>query len=340
MSSCLQTLKLIKYRKNLLMFKSLINRTHHKSLVLALSFISLILSGCLPDSTDHIEPDSFFEELREQSIFPQPLNPEKFPELKNSASGYSPLGIYKSNEIEWALFDLPLSYNSGFQFKQVSNRNLHIVANRQIPEALAHSLTCLSPQIGYEQLGLFAYPLGICLFFSIFITLERLFSLRRGITFPRKVERALLIGEFPDKKWKKGSAAERIVHVAIHEHASEETLQAYAKLEIAAMDRGMFLLEVIVAGAPLIGLLGTVTGLVEVFSQMPTGGAVDKSLFTQGISLALLTTMTGLTIALPTIFFNAYLHRVIDKRAVALGWLTARLIEASDRKGTPPEIIR
>ena len=55
----------------------------------------------------------------------------------------------------------------------------------------------------------------------------------------------------------------------------------------------MFLLEVIVAGAPLIGLLGTVTGLVEVFSQMPTGGAVDKSLFTQGISLALLTTMTG-----------------------------------------------
>ena len=133
-----------------------------------------------------------------------------------------------------------------------------------------------------------------------------------------------------------GFCCRRIVHVAIHEHASEETLQAYAKLEIAAMDRGMFLLEVIVAGAPLIGLLGTVTGLVEVFSQMPTGGAVDKSLFTQGISLALLTTMTGLTIALPTIFFNAYLHRVIDKRAVALGWLTARLIEASDRKGTPP----
>ena len=93
--------------QNLLMFKSLINRTHHKSLVLALSSLSLILCGCLPDSPDRIEPDSFFEELREQSIFPQPLKPEKFPELKNSASGYSPLGIYKSNEIEWALFDLP-----------------------------------------------------------------------------------------------------------------------------------------------------------------------------------------------------------------------------------------
>ena len=71
-------------------------------------------------------------------------------------------------------------------------------------------------------------------------------------------------------------------------------MRAYAKLEVSAMERGMFLLEVVVAGAPLIGLLGTVTGLVEVFSQMPAGGTVDKSLFSQGISLALLTTMIGL----------------------------------------------
>ena len=85
--------------------------------------------------------------------------------------------------------------------------------------------------------------------------------IRRGLTFPRKVEKALLSGEFPNKKWEQGSAAERIVHVAIHEKASEETLQAYAKLEVSAMERGMFLLEVVVAGAPLLGLLGTVTGL-------------------------------------------------------------------------------
>ena len=41
----------------------------------------------------------------------------------------------------------------------------------------------------------------------------------------------------------------------------------------------------------LLDLLGTVTGLVQVFSQMPAGGTVDKSLFSQGISLALLTTI-------------------------------------------------
>jgi len=128
--------------------------------------------------------------------------------------------------------------------------------------------------------------------------------------------------------------------VAVKEKASEETIRAYAKLEMASMERGMFLLGVIVAGAPLIGLLGTVTGLVEVFSQMPAGGNVDKALFSEGISLALLTTMAGLAIALPTLFFNSYLQRILDKRAASLEWLTARLVDAVDHKGTPPEVIR
>ena len=92
----------------------------------------------------------------------------------------------------------------------------------------------------------FLHPLGIMpSHFHFYYIGTPYFLLRRGITFPRKVERALLIGEFPGKKWKQGSAAERIVHVAINEKASEDTLRAYAKLEVSAMERGMFLLEVL-----------------------------------------------------------------------------------------------
>ena len=47
--------------------------------------------------------------------------------------------------------------------------------------------------------------------------------------------------------------------------------------------------------------------------------------------------MVGLTIALPTLLANAYLQRVIDKRSAALEWLTARLLEATDRKRKPPK---
>ncbi len=303
-------------------------------------FSLFLFSGCLPENPKEIKPKAFFEELRKSGISLVALNPQNYPQLRDSALGHIPLGVYSQDDVPWALFDLPKPHQFDSSFKHYSNQNLHIVSEKEVPESVILSLNKLSPQIGYEQLGIFAYPLALCLILSTFITLERLFALRRGVTFPRKVEKALLNGEFPNKKWKQGSAAERIVHVAIHENASEETLRTYAKLEVSAMERGMFLLEVVVAGAPLIGLLGTVTGLVEVFSQMPAGGTVDKSLFSQGISLALLTTMAGLAIALPTLLFNSYLQRLIDKRASALEWLAARLIEAADKKGIPPEIIR
>ena len=303
-------------------------------------FLLLLFTGCLPDQPDRIEPGIFFDNLGEAGISPKPLIPENFPNLGNAVTGFTPLGVYDHKNVQWALFDLPSNYSVKTTLQHSSNLNLHIFSKTEVPDELTKSLKSLSPQIGYEQLGIFAYPLGICLVLSVFITFERIFSLRRGVTFPRKVEKALLRGEFPDKKWKRGSAAERIVHVAVKEQASDETVTAYARLEIAAMERGMFLLDVIIAGAPLIGLLGTVTGLVQVFSQMPTGGNVDHSLFSQGISLALLTTMVGLAITLPTIFFNSYLQRVLDKRTASLDWLTARLIDATERKKQPADVIR
>jgi biopolymer transport protein ExbB len=321
------------------MFRKWVGGTN-RFLAVFIVTVTLFLSGCLPEKSDSIDPKAFFEKLDKAGIHPQNLDPESSLALTNAIKGYYPLGLYAIEEIELALFDLPLDYNVSFELNYISNKNLYLLSEQPIPSEVGQALNSLSPSLGYEQLGIFVYPLGACFLISIFITLERLFSLRRGQTFPRKVEKALLSGEFPNKKWKQGSAAERIVHVAVHEKASEETLRAYAKLEVSAMERGMFLLEVVVAGAPLIGLLGTVTGLVEVFSQMPAGGTVDKSLFSQGISLALLTTMIGLAIALPTLLFNSYLQRVVDKRASALEWLTARLMEATDRKGPPPEIIR
>ena len=296
--------------------------------------------GCLPESPNRLTPESFFENLNNLGQKVQALDPAVFPELNTVNSLHSPLGIYQLGNTVWALYDLPAGFSFDEGLFHSSNLNLHILSKEEIPSIVVTSLQSLTPQIGLRQLGVFAYPLALCMVITVFVSVERLFSLRRGATFPRKVQKALLQGEFPNKKWKKGSAAERIVHVAVNEKASEETIRAYARLEIATMERGMYLLEVIIAGAPLIGLLGTVTGLVQVFSEMPAGGRVDQALFSQGISLALLTTMAGLAIALPTLLLNSYLQRVLDKRAASIDWLTARLIEALDRKGVPPEVIR
>jgi len=303
-------------------------------------FTFAVLTGCLPERPKRIKPEDFFQSLENQGVAVSQLSPDQFGKLQSVIPGYHCLGVYQTEDDIWALFDLPVGKAGHTDLFSVSNLNLTIFSENEIPVKVSDALVGLSSRIGYEQLGIFAYPLGACLLIAVFITLERLFSLRRGVTFPRKVEKALLRGEFPNKKWKRGSAAERIVHVAVHEKASEVTIRAYARLEMSAMERGMFLLEVIVAGAPLIGLLGTVTGLVEVFSNIPAGGTVDKTLFSEGISLALLTTMAGLAIALPTLLFNSYLQRVLDKRSASLDWLTSRLIDAVDRKGIPPEVIR
>ena len=322
------------------MFKSKLLWANRFAQIGVVIFTFTFLSSCLPDRPNRINPEDFFQSLKNQGVSVSQVSPVQFRKLQNVVPGFSPLGVYQTEGDIWALFDLPVGKVEDTDLFSVSNLNLTIFSEKKTPKKVIDSLVGLTPKIGYEELGIFAYPLGTCLLISVFITLERIFSLRRGVTFPRKVEKALLRGEFPDKKWKRGSAAERIVHVAVHEKASEDTIRAYARLEISAMERGMFLLEVIVAGAPLIGLLGTVTGLVEVFSNMPAGGMVDKTLFSEGISLALLTTMAGLAIALPTLLFNSYLQRVLDKRATSLDWLTSRLIDAVDRKGLPPEVIR
>ena len=322
------------------MFKSILLRTNRFAHIGAIIFTFTFLSSCLPDPPNRINPEDFFQSLENQGVSVSQLSPNQFGKIQNAVPGYSCLGVYQTGDDIWALFDLPAGRTGDTNLFSASNLNLTIFSEKEIPPKVADCLVGITPKIGYEQLGIFAYPLGACLLVAVFITLEKLFSLRRGVTFPRKVEKALLRGEFPDKKWKRGSAAERIVHVAVHEKASEDTIRAYARLEMSAMERGMFLLEVIVAGAPLIGLLGTVTGLVEVFSNMPAGGMVDKTLFSEGISLALLTTMAGLAIALPALLFNSYLQRALDKRAASLDWLTSRLIDAVDRKGIPPEVIR
>ena len=153
------------------------------------------------------------------------------------------------------------------------------------------------------------------------------------MTFPRKVAKALQSGEFPNPKWKKRSAAERIVWVATKEDPSIESLRSYARLEINSMERGIFLLELVVSAAPLLGLLGTVTGLVQVFSQIPEGGGVgNTAIFSEGIGLALLTTIAGLAIAIPTLISHSYLLRLIDKKAASIDWLTERLVDASKVK--------
>ena len=294
----------------------------------------LFFGGCQLDEDPDLTAQSFIDALDSQGIKAKPVPLTSLPEFQNAVSGKTPFGLYQADQTTFAIYEYEGSkeFKAGDRNDTLSthtNLNLVLVTNGKSDFLVIQVFESLRPSLSYKQAGVFLYPLGLCLIVAAFVIAERSYALRRGLTFPRKVEKALRLGEFPDKRWKKRSAAERIVFVATHEKPSADSLKSYARLEVAALEQGLFLLEVVVAGAPLVGLLGTVTGLVQVFSAMPASGAAAGSgIFSEGIALALLTTIMGLAIAIPALIGHAYLMRVIEKRTASLDWLTARLIDA------------
>jgi biopolymer transport protein ExbB len=95
--------------------------------------------------------------------------------------------------------------------------------------------------------------------------------------------------------------------------------------EIIPFERDLRVMKVCVSAAPLLGLLGTVTGMLATFGALATGSGGEKTmaLVAEGISEALVTTETGLIIALPGLFFQYQLSRQLDQYRAFLAHLEA-----------------
>jgi biopolymer transport protein ExbB len=119
----------------------------------------------------------------------------------------------------------------------------------------------------------------------------------------------------------------RVVDFAEQHNNDPEAIKAFARLEVNRMQRGVPYLDVIYAAAPLIGLSGTVTGLLQVFNQIdPNTGLPDPVVFTKGVALALSATVIGLTIAIPSLVGAGYLSRKVDNYSAELEVLLERII--------------
>lgn len=177
-----------------------------------------------------------------------------------------------------------------------------------------------------QNAGIFAWPLGLCSILATVIIIERIFALRRSSIIPRRYEIAFSQGSIP-KEGDPDSVAGRIIDIFHGRKLDAEQLKAYTRLQVTRMERGLFILEIVVSAAPLLGLLGTVTGLVTVFSQIsPETGMPDPASFVEGVSMALTTTILGLSIAIPALAFNSYLNRRVDTYEAQLEVGVERLI--------------
>lgn len=97
----------------------------------------------------------------------------------------------------------------------------------------------------------------------------------------------------------------------------QEAVQVSAREEIHKLQVGIPFLEVIIAIAPLLGLLGTATGLFTVFEGVGAGEEKYEEM-AQGISEALITTVSGLAVAVPAVIAHGYFNRKIDSYAARL----------------------
>ena len=93
----------------------------------------------------------------------------------------------------------------------------------------------------------------------------------------------------------------------------ENALQEAILKEVPPMERFLSTLGMLAAIAPLLGLLGTVTGMIDTFHVITRHGTGDPRMMSGGISEALVTTMLGLSVAIPMMLAHTLLGRAVDK---------------------------
>lgn len=178
--------------------------------------------------------------------------------------------------------------------------------------------------------GVMMIPLGLCSFLAVIIIIERLlFFLISEKEDPESKDgiiHFLSQGKFDEVRsiiLRMNSALARITQAAIEQSVKDKSLleiaiQSAGEDEIKRMQRGLGMLDTIVTASPLLGLLGTVTGIIRSFTAISVGGVTQATHLSLGIAEALYTTAFGLAIAIPALFFLNFFNGIVDRRAERL----------------------
>ena len=187
--------------------------------------------------------------------------------------------------------------------------------------------------------GLFMWPLLACSIVSVTTMILRGLVLREKKVMPPAIEdeiERLVPGGSPERLSRlvhhDRSSLAQITRVALQHlrgprSENVEVVQTRARHEMVRLERGLIVLEIIVGIAPLLGLIGAVSGLVHVFSNLGLStGASDTRQIALGIAEALNATVFGLSIAVPTLIGFTYFSRKVEVMSVEMETLVVELI--------------
>ena len=187
--------------------------------------------------------------------------------------------------------------------------------------------------------GLFMWPLLACSIVTVTTIILSTLALRQKKVLPLVIEseiERLAPGASPERLLRIASVDDsslaRVTQVAL-EHLrwpraeNIESVQTRARRELVRLERGLIVLEVVTGIAPLIGLIGTVSGLVHVFSGLGlSSGASDTKSVALGISEALNCTIFGLSIAVPSLIGFSYFSKKVEVMSVEMESIVSDLI--------------
>ena len=112
---------------------------------------------------------------------------------------------------------------------------------------------------------------------------------------------------------------------------NEDAVQSRARHEVVRLERGLVVLEIVVGIAPLLGLVGTIYGMITLFSGLGQSGISDNAALARGIALILNATLAGLLIAIPSLTFWSYYSKKVETLAVEMETLCSEFLRRAYR---------
>ena len=187
--------------------------------------------------------------------------------------------------------------------------------------------------------GWLMVPILICSVLSLAISLERAISLQRKNVTPKDLMPSIWLwinsDQMSDERKREiaeQSALGAIIIAGLNSAAlsrarMQEAIQESASTVVHELERNLTALGTIAAISPLLGLLGTVIGMIKVFSAIMLEGTGNTAVLAGGISEALITTAAGMFVAIPTMIFHRYFHRKVDSLVLEMEQEAVTLVD-------------
>jgi biopolymer transport protein ExbB len=187
--------------------------------------------------------------------------------------------------------------------------------------------------------GWLMLPIITCSIVAMAIVIERLWMLRTRRVVPEnlvaqvwQLHRKNKLTQGHINAIRAGSPLGRILAAGLVNrfHSREimkESIEETGRQVVHELERYLNSLGTIAAIAPLLGLLGTVIGMIKVFAAITTQGVGNPTVLAHGISVALITTAAGLSVAIPTLMFSRYFDGRVGRLVMAMEEEALKMVE-------------